>query len=274
MESSLKVIIKKHINFFKEEKIESVYLNKVEKMVRESLFDEGIVLPKNLSKIIKQEMIKSLKDEYQILYQNPFIMTTTKYQNPSIMTNLRNESETAIKERDLHHSLENFLKTKNIIPKTIYHEKSLKSESLKWLHPDVVGYKNILINKLEKIKDASNLMNLRQIEIYSYEIKKTLKLDNLRNYYYQAVSNSSWANYGYLAVQEIDEYDSELLDEVKKLNIKYKIGLIKIDKSNFLKSKILVKALLNENLDIEHIGKLMLNPDFENFIEKIKINHS
>lgn len=270
MESSLKIIIKKHINFFKEEKIESVYLNKVEEMVKESLFEERIVLPKNLSKIIKQEMIETLKDEYQILYQNPFIMTTTKKN----LINLRNDSETAIKERDLHNSLENFLKTKNIIPKTIYHEKSLKSESLKWLHPDVVGYKNILINKLEKIKDASNLMNLRQIEIYSYEIKKTLKLDNLRNYYYQAVSNSSWANYGYLAVQEIDEYDNELLDEVRKLNVKYKIGLIKIDKSNFLTSKILVKALLNENLDIEHIGKLMLNHDFENFIEKIKLNHS
>lgn len=271
MESSLKIIIKKHINFFKEEKIESVKLNKVEEMVRESLFEEGIVLPKNLSKIIKQEMIETLKDEYQVLYKNPFIMTTKIERN---LINLRNDSETAIKERDLHNSLENFLKTKNIIAKTIYHEKSLKSESLKWLHPDVVGYKNILINKLEKLKDTSNLMNLRQIEIYSYEIKKTLKLDNLRNYYYQAVSNSSWANYGYLAVQEIDDYDTELLDEVKKLNIKYKIGLIKIDKSNFLKSKILVKALLNENLDIEHIGKLMLNHDFENFIEKIKINHS
>jgi hypothetical protein len=41
-------------------------------------------------------------------------------------------------------------------------------------------------------------------------MKKNLNFTNLREYYFQAVSNSSWANEGYIVALDIDEDESFL----------------------------------------------------------------
>jgi hypothetical protein len=44
------------------------------------------------------------------------------------------------------------------------------------------------------------------LKLTSYEIKKEIKTDSeLKEYYFQAVSNSSWANYGYLVAFEVGD---------------------------------------------------------------------
>lgn len=45
---------------------------------------------------------------------------------------------------------------------------------------------------------------------------------------FQAVSNSSWANEGYLVV--LQEIDSEVLSELRRLNQSFGIGVIKLEK--------------------------------------------
>jgi hypothetical protein len=53
-------------------------------------------------------------------------------------------------------------------------------------------------------------------KITSYEIKKEINTDyELKKSYFQAVSNSSWANYGYLVALEISD---NLKDEMERLN--------------------------------------------------------
>ena len=68
-------------------------------------------------------------------------------------------------------------------------------------------------------------------------MKKTLNFTNLREYYFQAVSNSSWANEGYSVALDIDEDDS-FLAELKRLNNAFGIGVIKLNAENIIMSNL------------------------------------
>jgi len=172
-------------------------------------------------------------------------------------------------ERDLHKLLSSYLKNKNIYSKTILHEKSKnsKDEHQKWIHPDIIGieFLNLTspVNKaFMKILNKSDTFKLT-----SYEIKKEINTDyELKKYYFQAVSNSSWANYGYLVALEIND---NLKDEMQRLNESFGIGIIEL-KSNPYESKILFQSKFKE-LDFKTIDKLCkVNDKYENFIELIE----
>ena len=175
----------------------------------------------------------------------------------------------SFQERDLHKLLSSFLKNKNIYSKTIFHEKSTnnKDNHQSWLHPDMIGI------KLLDLKNKSSQSLLKVInkaaafELISYEIKRDIKSDYaLKQYYFQAISNSSWANYGYLVVFDIDHTSSSLMNELERLNHSFGIGVIKL-KANPFKSVILFPPKYKE-LDFKTIDKLCtINPDFNEFIE-------
>ena len=101
-------------------------------------------------------------------------------------------------------------------------------------------------------------------KLTSYEIKKDINTDyELKKSYFQAVSNSSWANYGYLVAFQISD---NLKDEIERLNQSFGIGIIQL-KSNPYESKILFQAKYNE-LDFKTIDKLCrVNEKYEKFIE-------
>ena len=104
-------------------------------------------------------------------------------------------------------------------------------------------------------------------KLTSYEIKKEINTDyELKKYYFQAVSNSSWANYGYLVAFEIND---NLKDEMQRLNESFGIGIIEL-KSNPYESEILFQSKFKE-LDFKTIDKLCkVNEKYENFIELIE----
>jgi hypothetical protein len=104
-------------------------------------------------------------------------------------------------------------------------------------------------------------------KLTSYEIKKEIKTDyELKKCYFQAVSNSSWANYGYLVAFEISD---DLKDEMERLNQSFGIGIIEL-KSNPYESKMLFQAKFKE-LDFKTIDKLCkVNEKYEKFIELIE----
>lgn len=105
---------------------------------------------------------------------------------------------------------------------------------------------------------------LDTFKISSYEIKREINTDNeLRKAYFQAVSNSSWANFGYLVALE---FSDNLYEEMERLNQSFGIGVIEFD-SNPYKSKILFQAKFRD-LDFRTIDKLCkINKEFEHFIE-------
>ena len=169
-------------------------------------------------------------------------------------------------ERSLHKLFCSYLRTRNVYAKTIFHEKSsTKADSAqKWVHPDIVGV------EFEEFNNDATLSLLKATEpkesvhIYSYELKKKIESDyQLKQYYFQALSNSSWANYGYLVAFEINE---DLSEEMERLNNAFGIGIILMQANE---SKILYPARKNQ-LDFLTIEKLNnLNKDFNTFIAKV-----
>lgn len=170
------------------------------------------------------------------------------------------------KERSLHRLLSNYLLGQNILSKTIFHESSNKSDqSQKWVHPDMVG---VAFNEFQDPATRSLLKaaeTKEYIDLYSYELKRTIDNDHqLKEYFFQALSNSSWANYGYLVALEISE---DLMEEMARLNRSFGIGVIKLS-SYKDDTQVLFSARKNE-LDYYTIDKLCrINKDFKNFIVK------
>jgi hypothetical protein len=181
--------------------------------------------------------------------------------------------ETGYTERDLHKYLSYYVYTYNLVyTKTIFHETSSKKKYAQWLHPDIIGAYFPLEQWEPEILDISKDIGNLVIRLFSYELKKDLNFSNLRESYFQAVSNSSWANEGYLVAAEIDQ-DDEFMEEIKRLSNSFGIGLIKLDVNNPDSSEIIYPARQKDNIDIETMNKIsQINPDFREFLKRIKID--
>ncbi|RKV28168.1 HTH domain-containing protein [Helicobacter pylori] len=189
------------------------------------------------------------------------------------------KQKTSFNERDLHKLLVKFLYENpdfNLQCKTIYHEKCKKDKKGKgeWNYPDIVGvyfpqndrHKNYKIETLEFLQHTGQ----NSYKLFSFELKKELSFSNLKASYFQAVSNSTWANEGYLVVFGIkDKYKDKVLDELKRLNQSFGIGVIKLE-SEISNSKILLPAKERE-IDIPTLNMLIEQSpkDFKPFMEKI-----
>ncbi|WQY58347.1 hypothetical protein KVK92_00475 [Helicobacter pylori] len=174
-------------------------------------------------------------------------------------------------ERVLHPLLVKFLSEDpnfKLLCKTIRHEECRKGEAgeCKWNYPDIVGvYFPYNKYKGETLKFLHHTGQEKH-KLFSFELKKELSFSNLKESYFQAVSNSTWANEGYLVVKNIKE---DVLDELRRLNQSFGIGVIKLE-SEISNSKILLPARERE-IDIPTLNMLVKQSpkDFEPFMEKI-----
>ena len=141
--------------------------------------------------------------------------------------------------------LSSYLKNTGIFSKTIFHEKSKNSRDShqKWIHPDMVGIK--FLNLQSKAGQAllKTVNKADTFKISSYEIKKEISTDyELKKCFFQAVSNSSWANYGYLVAYEIS---NSLHEEMERLSQSFGIGIIELNSNPYL-SKVLFQPKFRE----------------------------
>jgi|TARA_R110000850_G_C9955170_1_gene463946 hypothetical protein len=170
-------------------------------------------------------------------------------------------------ERDLHRLLSSYLKNTKIYSKTIFHEQSKygKDNNQIWTHPDMVGVKFLNLQTKVSQNFLKSINRVDTFKLSSYEIKKEINSDTeLKKAYFQAVSNSSWANYGYLVAFE---FSDSLSDEMERLNQSFGIGIIELN-ANPYQSKILFPAIYKD-LDFKTIDKLCkINKEFEQFIEQ------
>jgi hypothetical protein len=185
-----------------------------------------------------------------------------------IGTTQKTTQKSGFKERDLHKLFTTYLRSININSKTIFHEKSNKDdETQKWTHPDIIGVQLINLQNNSSKKFLKAINKKETFKLMSYELKKEIQNDyELKKAYFQTVSNSSWANYGYLVSFDID---NSLFDEIKRLNESFGIGVIELFPNPY-QSKILFQAQYKE-LDINTIDKLCKNnSDFNIFIDQIE----
>ncbi len=181
------------------------------------------------------------------------------------------ENKKGFKEEHLHPLLVKFLDDDErfkLYCKTIDAGSSKKkSNGLGvWNHPDIVGvhfpfndYNGVAFELLSH----TNQLNYK---IYSFEIKRFINNANLKECYFQAVANSSWANEGYLVAYQI-KLDERAYSEAERLNESFGIGMIELESG-----EVLFEARKRE-LDIRTFNMLVeTNTDFRKFIENVNKN--
>ncbi|MDB5005013.1 MAG: hypothetical protein JWQ34_3238 [Mucilaginibacter sp.] len=187
--------------------------------------------------------------------------------NPTLQVENKKVKATGYDERHLHKLLSSYLKNTEIYSKTIFHEQSLNSKDnhQKWVHPDMVGIRFLNLQTRASQTFLKAINRVDTFKISSFEIKKEINSDyELKKSFFQAVSNSSWANYGYLVAFEISD---TLTEEMERLNQSFGIGIIEL-KANPYESKILFPPKYRD-LDFKTIDKLCkINKEFESFIEQ------
>ena len=184
---------------------------------------------------------------------------------PATLPKNRAETKT-YQERDLHKLLSSYLKNTGNYSKTIFHEQSNGKDSNQiWTHPDMVGIKFLNLQTKASQNFLKSINRVDTFKMSSYELKKEINSDSeLKKAFFQAVSNSSWANYGYLVAIE---FSDSLNEEMARLNQSFGIGIIELN-ANPYQSKILFPAIYRD-LDFKTIDKLCkMNNEFNRFIEQ------
>jgi len=177
-------------------------------------------------------------------------------------------------ERDLHPLLVKYVFSDphfNCYTKTIFHENSSKKTkgANEWLHPDLVGVYFPFNDYSIETRELQSHLNVNSINLYAFEMKIALSFSNLRQSFFQAVSNASWANEGYLVCIKMDE-DPDFKNELQRLSNAFGIGVIKLNTKSINESEVTFSAEYKKNIDWDTVNRLSEDsPDFRKFISDL-----
>lgn len=181
-------------------------------------------------------------------------------------------------EHDMYDPLINFLKNDGMYCMTTDKKGSGNiTQGSKWLHPDIVGIKDVFADvKNNETIELISASQTNRFNLYSFEVKNEITVLKARETFYQAMGNSSWANYSYIICANIE--NNRARSELKTLCESFGIGLLGI---NFYKDGN-GTLLINEDdfeeivspkrkeIDITLLDKLAdKNPSFKNYLKKV-----
>ena len=162
--------------------------------------------------------------------------------------------------------LESQARDQNLQVTTITQTTSTKKGSdMAWSHPDIVAIQDPYLHSearavIEKIEPG------KQKLVSSYEVKKDLKSGrSLKESFFQALSNSSWAHEGYLVAETIDD---NAKTELQRLSTTYGIGVIQLNCETPKDSHILFPAKTKDSLDWDFVNKLSENNSFKAWLKR------
>ncbi len=172
-------------------------------------------------------------------------------------------------EHDLYPMLSEFLwRELNVFSKRINEKRAHNNHGAggnRWLYPDLVGLEDLSREWHQEIKDCVKQIADRKTKLWSFEVKKLINRSNVREAYFQAVSNSSWSNFGYLVAAEIQGAEKEL----RMLAGLHGIGVIKLDVESPADSEILIPS--RERMDVDWNAANRLAEENVDFLECIKL---
>ncbi len=137
-----------------------------------------------------------------------------------------------------------------------------------WLHPDVVGLEDLGADWNQAVRDCASQYFDKRTKLWSFEVKLLLNRSNVRECFFQAVSNSSWADVGYLVAEQIND---EALKELRMLSAAHGIGVIRLDKEDPAESEVLLPARERAGIDWDSVNRLATeNKDFLDYVKLVK----
>ena len=161
-------------------------------------------------------------------------------------------------------------KTPTIYSKRIDEKKASNKQGKRgnhWLYPDVVAMEDLTALWNQSIKDSVNVYAGKKVRLWSFEVKVHIRRSDVREVFFQAVSNSSWANYGYLVAAELD---SDATRELQILSALHGIGFIQLNAENPSKSQIKFPARERDIIDLDTANRIaQVNIDFKEYIEAV-----
>jgi hypothetical protein len=107
----------------------------------------------------------------------------------------------------------------------------------------------------------------QRVRLWSFEVKRELNGANVRKSFFQAVSNSSWANEGYLVATNIA---NSIDQELRMLSALHGIGVILLNPENPSESEIFLPAIAKLEIDWQSVNRIVVeNEDFKDFVELV-----
>jgi len=108
----------------------------------------------------------------------------------------------------------------------------------------------------------------QRVRLWSFEVKKELTAGNARKSFFQAVSNSSWANEGYLVATSIS--DNSVEQELRMLSSLHGIGVILLNPETPSESDLMLPATSRAAVDWQSVNRILVeNTDFKDYIELV-----
>ncbi|EMR55241.1 hypothetical protein A607_1531 [Helicobacter pylori UMB_G1] len=242
------------------------------------MFDYGGNTPdRSVSAFIYTALNKGEELPFKKAQEKPVLIALKSAMNEPVL-NTQKPSAPSVKivhERDLHPFLTYMaFHNENLkcYTKTIFHEESSKSPKGmdRWLYPDMVGVRFLHAEwSNENLIAFSKKFDTLPVKLVSFELKKEISVHNCRECYFQAISNSSWANEGYLVGRHIDTHNPQLMDLLKRLHASFGIGVIDL-RTDEDKSAILLNAKYKEKIDYTVASELSAkNEKFSGFLKSV-----
>ncbi len=174
-------------------------------------------------------------------------------------------------EHSLYPMLIEYLNTEHgLHAKRIDEKRSTNNRGPKgneWLYPDLAALEDLASEWSGKVTECAKQYGDKKAKLWSFEVKRLINISNVRSTFFQAVSNSSWANFGYLVAAELEERAKK---ELRMLSSLHGIGFILLDTETPSESQVMIPARERHDLDWESINRLTeANKDFSDYIDEI-----
>lgn len=181
-------------------------------------------------------------------------------------------SNTSFSEHDLYPILIDYLKSEHGLYCQRINEKRSRNQrgsgGNQWLHPDIVAMQTVDKEWNELVRSCVQQGAGQSVRLWSFEVKKEITNSNVRKSFFQAVSNSSWANEGYLVATSIS--DNTVEQELRMLSALHGIGVILLNPENPSESEMTLPARARAEVDWQSVNRIVVeNPDFKDYIELV-----
>jgi hypothetical protein len=134
-----------------------------------------------------------------------------------------------------------------------------------WRHPDLAAIEYMPTDWETRTQALGKHYQSSLLKFWSFEVKVGLSISNVRESFFQTVSNSSWANFAYLVAGTID---ARAREELELLSATHGIGVIVLNEQEPVDSEVILPAQERGSLDWSSVDRLVSeNRDFAKFIE-------